>query len=166
MSRCHAPSFDDPLDDKEPCDLETSTSPIVSPKTISVIGNQAFRIVYGDPSADIQDRLRACRWAGAQLKSCAKTMIRSRVTTWTAVLFQLITTAAGSGKTGYSGDDGLAVDAELNGPMGIAVDQPGNLYIADTGNNCIRRVKRKTGMISTCVRAQDFTSAFSNASGK
>ena len=52
----------------------------------------------------------------------------------------IITTIAGSGSTGvgepgFSGDGGLAVDARLFSPSGVAVDGAGNLYIADTGNN-------------------------------
>ena len=74
----------------------------------------------------------------------------------------IITTAAGSGKAGYSGDEGRAIDAELNGPMGITVDPSGNLYIADTGNNCIRKVSRKTGTITTWASAQELTASSSN----
>ncbi|QHT58928.1 hypothetical protein GXP70_02355 [Paenibacillus lycopersici] len=52
-----------------------------------------------------------------------------------------ISTVAGtSGTDGYSGDGGLAVDAQLNEPEGITVDGSGNLYIADTDNNRIRKV--------------------------
>jgi uncharacterized protein (TIGR03437 family) len=51
-----------------------------------------------------------------------------------------ITTFAGNGVAGYSGDGGLATSASLNGPRGIAVDASGNLYIADTVNHRIRKV--------------------------
>ncbi|HVW10839.1 MAG TPA: hypothetical protein VHC90_19770 [Bryobacteraceae bacterium] len=51
-----------------------------------------------------------------------------------------ITTVAGNGTAGFSGDGGLATSAELNNPSGIAVDSSGNLFIADTGNNRIREV--------------------------
>ncbi len=51
-----------------------------------------------------------------------------------------ITTAAGTGTAGFSGDDGPATAAQLNGPAGMAVDGSGNLYIADTRNNRIRKV--------------------------
>ena len=59
-----------------------------------------------------------------------------------------ITTAAGSGTAGYSGDGGPAVGAELNDPFSAAVDAAGNLFIADAANNCIRKVATN-GLIST-----------------
>jgi sugar lactone lactonase YvrE len=52
----------------------------------------------------------------------------------------IITTVAGSGEQGYSGDGGAATDAQLDSPAGVAVDASGNLYIADTHNQCIREV--------------------------
>ena len=52
----------------------------------------------------------------------------------------IITTVAGNGTPGYSGDGGSALDASLHGPHGIAFDNAGHLYIADTYNHCIRRV--------------------------
>ena len=51
-----------------------------------------------------------------------------------------ITTVAGNGTAGYSGDGGKATSAQLNSPLGVAVDAAGNLYIADTGNNVVREV--------------------------
>jgi uncharacterized protein (TIGR03437 family) len=59
-----------------------------------------------------------------------------------------ITTVAGSGSFGYSGDGGPAAKAQLNGPQGVAVDTAGNLYIADTENNLIREVT-PGGLIAT-----------------
>ncbi|HTW67660.1 MAG TPA: hypothetical protein VME17_23750 [Bryobacteraceae bacterium] len=60
----------------------------------------------------------------------------------------IITTVAGSGTLGYSGDGAAATAAELNGPTGVAVDQAGNLFIADEGNHVVRRVTAQ-GLIST-----------------
>jgi uncharacterized protein (TIGR03437 family) len=51
-----------------------------------------------------------------------------------------ITTIAGNGTEGFSGDGGLATNAALNSPQGVVVDAAGNLYIVDTGNNRIRLV--------------------------
>ena len=59
----------------------------------------------------------------------------------------MITTVAGNGTAGFSGDNGPATSAQLSGPSGVAVDSAGNLYIADTGNNRIRKVSN--GVITT-----------------
>lgn len=61
----------------------------------------------------------------------------------------IITTIAGNGTSGYSGDNGLATDAQLRLPFDIALDQSGNLYIADGSNNRIRKVQKTTQMITT-----------------
>jgi trimeric autotransporter adhesin len=60
----------------------------------------------------------------------------------------VITTVAGKGTWGASGDGGPAVSAQLAGPRGLAVDAAGNLLIADSGNNRIRRVS-PAGIITT-----------------
>jgi hypothetical protein len=60
-----------------------------------------------------------------------------------------ITTIAGTGVEGYDGDDKPATAAQLHFPSGVAVDAAGNLFIADTGNNRIRRVDAGTGLITT-----------------
>jgi sugar lactone lactonase YvrE len=52
----------------------------------------------------------------------------------------LITTVAGTGGAGYSGDGGAATDASLLGPCGVAADNSGNLFVADTVNNRMRKV--------------------------
>ena len=60
-----------------------------------------------------------------------------------------ITTVAGTGVYGYSGDGGPATRAQLNDPMGIAVGSAGDLFIADLNNRRIRRVEAGTGLITT-----------------
>ena len=60
----------------------------------------------------------------------------------------IITTVAGIGSMGYSGDGGLAINAQRCIPNGVAVDEAGNLYIADTYNNRIRKVSQ-IGIITT-----------------
>ncbi|MCH8311832.1 MAG: hypothetical protein IID17_02465 [Nitrospinae bacterium] len=60
----------------------------------------------------------------------------------------IITTIAGNGTAGFSGDGGPAVKASLNFPSGLALDSKGNLYISDRSNNRIRMVNRK-GIINT-----------------
>ncbi len=61
----------------------------------------------------------------------------------------IITTVAGNGRFGYSGDGRSAVDAELDFPLALALDGSGNLFIADFGNCRIRKVNAKTGIITT-----------------
>lgn len=60
----------------------------------------------------------------------------------------IITTIAGTGQPGYSGEGGLAEDAQLNGPAGILVGQNGNIFICDAYNNCIRKIN-EAGIITT-----------------
>jgi uncharacterized protein (TIGR03437 family) len=64
-----------------------------------------------------------------------------------------ITTIAGNGWAGFSGDGGPATQAQLQQPYGIAVDPAGNLYIADLGNNRIRKVL-PNGIITTFSPSQ------------
>jgi DNA-binding beta-propeller fold protein YncE len=59
-----------------------------------------------------------------------------------------ITTVAGTGEAGFSGDGGLATKAQLNVPMAVAADREGNLYISDDFNYRIRKVD-KEGIITT-----------------
>jgi sugar lactone lactonase YvrE len=61
----------------------------------------------------------------------------------------IITTIAGTGTSGYSSDGNDARKATFNGPKGIRCDKVGNLYIADTENNAIRKIDIATGVITT-----------------
>ena len=73
----------------------------------------------------------------------------------------VISTVAGNGEYGYSGDGGLATLARLRSPYGVAVDASGNIYIADVIDNRIRMVTNpgSDGVISTV--AGDGTAGFS-----
>ena len=61
----------------------------------------------------------------------------------------VITTVAGNGTIGYSGDGGPGTNAELFLPNGVAVNGADNLFIADTDNSVVRRVDGRTGIITT-----------------
>lgn len=83
----------------------------------------------------------------------------------------IITTVAGDGFQGFSGDGGPAVEASFSVPLGLAVDSAGDLYIADSGfeegdfsNNRIRRVDVRTGVITTA--AGNGTAGFSGDGGQ
>jgi sugar lactone lactonase YvrE len=63
----------------------------------------------------------------------------------------IITTIAGNGLSTYAGDNGPAVDASFRNPAGLWVDTTGNIYIADTENQRIRKVDIETGIIDTII---------------
>jgi len=68
---------------------------------------------------------------------------------------QTITTIAGTGSSGFSGDGGLATTAQLNLPFNITFDKSDNIFIADTYNNSIRKIDSESGIISTVVGTAD-----------
>jgi sugar lactone lactonase YvrE len=61
----------------------------------------------------------------------------------------VITTLAGYGEPGYSGDGGPATAARFNEPYGIVVDKSGNVYVADRHNHCVRRIEAASGIVTT-----------------
>ena len=65
------------------------------------------------------------------------------------VVAGVISTVVGNGSGGYAGDNGPAVTAQLNIPSSIVIDVAGNLYVADTGNNRVRKVNATTSYITT-----------------
>jgi sugar lactone lactonase YvrE len=75
----------------------------------------------------------------------------------------IITTIAGAGTAGFSGDTSAAAKATLSLPHGLFIDANGNLYLADTANHRIRRIDATTGIITTAVG--DGTQAFSGDGG-
>ena len=75
----------------------------------------------------------------------------------------IITTVAGNGSAGYSGDNGPATEAELNFALCVLADNSGGFYIADSGNNVIRHVDGKTQTIVTV--AGNGTGGFSGDGG-
>ena len=62
---------------------------------------------------------------------------------------QTISTVAGTGKMGFSGDGGPATDAQFNQPHSLAIDQAGDLYVCDIANHRIRKINLRSGIIST-----------------
>jgi sugar lactone lactonase YvrE len=75
----------------------------------------------------------------------------------------IITTIAGTGAPGFSGDTAAATSATLTLPHGVTIDPAGNLYLADTANHRIRRIDVTTGIITTV--AGDGTQAFAGDGG-
>jgi RHS repeat-associated protein len=78
----------------------------------------------------------------------SSTLYKGDGTTVTTIKNKAIDTVAGSGTPGSEGDGGPATQAQLTFPNGVATDASGNLYIADSGNNRIRKVDTN-GIIST-----------------
>lgn len=76
---------------------------------------------------------------------------------------EVITTLAGTGEAGFSGDGGPATKAALQSPRDVIVDEDGTLYIADTLNHCVRKVD-SSGIIST-VAGQCGESGFEGDGG-
>jgi len=63
----------------------------------------------------------------------------------------IVTTLAGTGAPGFSGDGQLGTLAQLRFPQSVAVDGSGNVYVADAGNNRVRRIDGTTGIITTIL---------------
>jgi sugar lactone lactonase YvrE len=76
----------------------------------------------------------------------------------------IITTVAGSNSAGDSGDGGPATSAALNQPTGVATDSAGNLFIADTNNNVVRKVDL-TGKITTVAGDFELEPGYSGDGG-
>src|SRR6476661_588855 len=86
---------------------------------------------------------------------CSFYCVSLTITGWA----QTITTFAGNGTAGYSGDNGpaaqaminrvvgLATHAQLNGPLGVCVDSAGSVYVNDNGNKRVRKIAN--GVITT-----------------
>jgi len=79
------------------------------------------------------------------------------------VTAQVITTVAGSGSAGFSGDGGPATSAQFNNLISVAVDAAGNMYVADFNNHRLRKVDAVTGMVTTI--AGTGTAGFSGDGG-
>ncbi len=62
---------------------------------------------------------------------------------------QIITTIAGTGTAGYSGDGGLAVNAKINNPISVAADTAGNVFFGEQGSHVVRKINAATGIITT-----------------
>lgn len=69
---------------------------------------------------------------------------------------RFISTIAGNGTEGYSGNGGPGWAAAMSSPRGVTADANGNLYIADTNNNCIRFLDIQTGMLQTIAGQPPF----------
>ena len=105
--------------------------------TLAGNGTPAYRGDGGPASsASLYQPLGVCPGPGGTVYVADTSNFRVRVISAGGV----ISTLAGNGTPGWSGDGGLAVNAQLFGPVGLAMDGAGNLYIADGENHRVRRV--------------------------
>ncbi len=77
----------------------------------------------------------------------------------------IITSIAGTGVSVYGGDGGLAVDARLHAPFGLAVDSTGNVYFSELYQNVIRKINKSTGIINLFAGTIGFQPGFSGDGG-
>ena len=110
--------------------------------TVAGNGTAGYSGDDGQATAAELDAPRASRWTPPGTSS-SPTSGNNRIRE-VNLATGVITTVAGNGTAGYSGDGGQATAAELNDPAGVAVDAAGDLFIADTGNNAIREVNLAT----------------------
>jgi hypothetical protein len=80
--------------------------------------------------------------------SLKPTLVPTIMPSYSTLKFKNITTFAGTGINGYSGDNGLAINAKINFVQGMFSDTIGNLYFADTNNNRIRKINITTNIIT------------------
>lgn len=112
-------------------------------------GGNALSATLSAPSAIVMDAGYSVLYVAEQGNNCIRKIVLAN---------NVITTIAGNGTAGFSGDGGQAVAAMLNNPSGLALDASNNLYIADKGNQRIRAIAAATGVISTI--AGDGTAGF------
>ena len=77
----------------------------------------------------------------------------------------IISTIAGTGVSGYSGDAGMATNAQLSGPVQVYVDTSGNVLFCDHLNNVVRKIIVSTGMISTIAGSSSGLGGYSGDNG-
>lgn len=102
-------------------------------------GGPALKAVLNEPYEVRFDAAGNVYWCERMSHTVRRMDVKTRI----------ISTIAGTGIAGYSGDDGPAVKAQLNQPHSIAIDRAGDVFICDILNHRIRKVNMKTGIIST-----------------
>jgi len=125
--------------------------------TISTIAGGGLPVNLSGTSASLNAAGVAVDSAGNVFIASSSDDIVLRLDAQTGIL----TLAAGNGTVGFSGDNGLATEAQLNSPGDVVVDSSGNLYIADEGNYRVRKVSN--GVITTV--AGNGTGGFSGDNG-
>ncbi len=128
--------------------LDTVTTPFTQLKTLAGNGVAGFAGDGGPASGAMLNSPAgmALTPSGASLYIADQLNHRVRkIDTITGV----ISTVAGNGLAGFSGDGGAGISAQLSSPSDVALDLAGNLFIADTGNHRIRKLNLVTGVMTT-----------------
>jgi hypothetical protein len=115
------------------------------PQASGIFGTISANGLYSAP-ASLTDPTRVTITATSTLDTSAVGGTDAHIV---AAIPGTVTTVAGNGTGGYTGDTGAAVAAKLSGPSGIAFDDNGNMFIADSVNNAVRRVDAITQAITT-----------------
>src|SRR5436189_2000968 len=119
-------------------------------KTVSVIAGTGMKGHSGDGGPAKAAQLSAPHEVRFDSKGNIYVAERdSHVVRYIDMKSGMISTAAGTGVSGYSGDGGPANQAQLAQPHSIALDKSDNVYICDIMNNRVRRIDAKTGVITT-----------------
>jgi sugar lactone lactonase YvrE len=120
----------------DPRTLRTET--IAGKNELFFTGGRALETGFAWPNSPRYDRAGALYFAASGNNQVLKLDAKG----------ETVAAFAGSGMNSYGGDGGPALQAILNQPAALAVDAAGNVFIADTGNNVVRRVDAKTGIIT------------------
>jgi sugar lactone lactonase YvrE len=124
------------------------SSAITDFRKISAIASANMAISAGGSGKNAQSNASEVRRANV-LVSSLQTIPAALFTSAVYIPTLYITTIGGTGSAGFSGDTGLATGAQLNRPDGLAIDSVGNVYFADTGNSCVRKIDRFSNRITT-----------------
>ena len=126
-----------------------------SSTVVSIAGGSGWGSYAGDGLMATDASVRFFRTAGV----CADVLGNVYIADWGNYRIRkveassgILTTIAGNGTAGFSGDGGPATNANINGmayPMALTIDNAGNIYYGDNGNNRVRKISTTTGIITT-----------------
>jgi sugar lactone lactonase YvrE len=129
------------------CKIECTTT-IVQLSTISTVAGSGSTVFSGDGGSATNAGIRSPNGIVFDSSNNYYISDNTRVRKIT-ISTGIISTYVGTGSTTYNGDGGIASSASLYSPTGLAIDTSNNIYIADKGNNRIRKVISSTSIIST-----------------